>query len=206
MSRRLAELHGGWIKARSRGLGHGSEFIFSLPLTSNTSHLGGGDQTKHGDPSHSRRVLVVDDNIDAANSLRILLEVMGHDVRMAHDGNNALRQVEDFKAEIVFLDLGLPGMDGLDLGRKIRAMSGTEVSVLVAVTGWVGLTTGDGPRRRASIATWLSLSPHFKSSRFLLRHATAAVTKVRDQRLSRCATQAYPPCLGSVQLLHHEQD
>ena len=94
--RELVTLHGGAIEAHSAGLGMGSEFILRLPLIA-TPQL---------------RVLVADDNIDAAQALSMLLEMVGHEVRMVHDGPAVLKAVDDFEPAVILLDIGLPGMDG----------------------------------------------------------------------------------------------
>lgn len=137
LARRLTELHHGSIKATSPGLGHGSEFTINFPLSHEKRTRRDRNQSRsgvHGTSSH--RVLIVDDNTDAANSIGILLQEMGHDTRTAHDAQSALTQMELFKPEIVLLDLGLPGIDGVEVGRRIRTKpEGRNVS-LIAVTGW----------------------------------------------------------------------
>jgi CheY-like chemotaxis protein len=135
LSRQLVDLHRGSIEVHSDGFGHGSEFIVRLPM----SHAA-TDAAPVGQPGATsvpaRRVLVVDDNVDAAEGLRMLLELQGHVVQAVQDGPSALRQMERFDPEIVLLDLGLPGMDGIEVGRRVRAMPGRDSALLIAVTGW----------------------------------------------------------------------
>lgn len=135
LSRQLVELHGGTIQAHSEGLGKGSEFTLRLPLAPAAAATA-PRRTVPEEDSPGRRVLVVDDNVDAAESLRVMLELKGHDVRVAHDGAAALDAAERFGPEVVLLDIGLPRMDGYEVARRIRAMPGGEKLRLVALTGW----------------------------------------------------------------------
>jgi PAS domain S-box-containing protein len=155
--RRLVELHGGTVEAHSEGRGQGSEFVVRLPLpkeegrrmkddSENTSH-DGADLKDQADaepvhpssfllPPSKRRVLVVDDNEDAAESLAIALRLSGHQVRVAHDGPAGLRAAQEHRPEVVFLDIGMPGMDGYEVARRLRQQPGGGDAMLVAVTGW----------------------------------------------------------------------
>ena len=137
LARRLIELHNGSIKATSQGLGRGSEFMINVPL-SHTRHKStvSDESQRDGPGTRSHRVLIVDDNADAASSIEILLREMGHDTRTAHDAQSALTQADLFKPEIVLLDLGLPGVDGLEVAQKIKAKPDGENVSLIAVTGW----------------------------------------------------------------------
>lgn len=133
----LIEMHGGTVSATSEGLGKGAEFIVRLPLsfasTETESHAEGEDSFP---PIIGHRLLVVDDNLDAASSLSMLLKLQGHDVRVAHDGQTAIHTAITFAPQAIFLDIGLPGMDGFDVARKIRSTANLEKVVLVALTGW----------------------------------------------------------------------
>jgi PAS domain S-box-containing protein len=135
LSRKLTELHGGTLTVRSEGLGHGSEFVVRLPLA-----VGAGDQTASPPasplPGASRRVLLVDDNVDAAEALRMLLEMKGHQVRVVHHGAAALEAFQEEVPEVILLDIGLPRMDGLEVARRIRTMPHGADVVICAVTGW----------------------------------------------------------------------
>jgi signal transduction histidine kinase/ActR/RegA family two-component response regulator len=138
--RTLVELHGGSITARSEGPGQGSEFVVRLPILTQPAQ-GEAPARDHrpvapGTPPR-RRVLVVDDNADAAKSLsRLLGRLYGQDVRVAHDGPEALRVAGEFRPEVVLLDIGLPGMDGNEVARRLREQPEFEATLIVALTGW----------------------------------------------------------------------
>jgi CheY-like chemotaxis protein/two-component sensor histidine kinase len=145
----LVQMHGGTVEARSDGLGKGSEFVVRLPMASQRSASSGeGPRNDLVRPTKNRRVLVVDDNKDAAASLSLLLRLQGHDVRIAHEGRTALEAAASFQPEVIFLDIGMPGMDGYEVARQIRRQPGLEKVVLAAATGW-GQTVD---RRRTSAA------------------------------------------------------
>jgi CheY-like chemotaxis protein len=135
--RRLAELHGGSIDARSGGMGRGSEFTVRLPLAEVPGDVLAPPAAPEDDAcGASFKVLVVDDNIDAAESLAALLEIEGHEARIAHDGDSALKAALDFKPHVVFLDIGMPGKDGYQVAREMRGLPDMHDAVLVALTGW----------------------------------------------------------------------
>jgi two-component system CheB/CheR fusion protein len=138
--RRVLELHGGHIEARSPGLGHGSEFIVSLPALSAATNLPQAlvdAQPKATSPaSRARRVLIIDDNADSAEALALLARSWGHEVAVAHDGPGALVLAEHFAPESVLVDIGLPGMDGYELARRFREQPRYRDLVLVALTGY----------------------------------------------------------------------
>jgi CheY-like chemotaxis protein len=137
LARRLVELHGGQLVASSEGLGRGSHFLITLPLAepagAEPTATEGDSPTQIANPV---RALIVDDNIDAAATLSLLLQLGGHTTAIAHDGLEALQAAAEFKPDIVLLDLGLPGMDGYEVARAIRRMPESGNPVLVAVTGW----------------------------------------------------------------------
>lgn len=133
--RTLVDMHGGSVSAASEGRGHGSEFTVRLPIGDVST---AGESTGTGAPSHGshlQRVLIVDDNEDSASSLGLLLNIMDCDVKVALDGPSALRELESFQAEAVFLDIDMPSMDGYEVARRIRQRDDLEEVVLVAVTG-----------------------------------------------------------------------
>ncbi len=134
LARRLVELHGGTITAASTGPGHGSTFIVRLPLASAAE---GDDEARRGVEPAARpcRILIAEDNPDAAEMLRLMLDFKGHDVRVAPDGAQAVALAGTFDPQIAFLDIGMPHMDGYEAARSIRQMKGSRV-VLVALTGW----------------------------------------------------------------------
>ena len=138
LARRLAELHGGSIEARSEGENRGSEFTVRLPLAapSPAGEVRRAAEAKTAGPVAPRRVLVVDDNVDAATMLNMLLRSLGHETRVAHDGQQALQVAEQFRPDIVLLDIGMPGLDGYEVARRLRRGSQDRPLRIVAVTGW----------------------------------------------------------------------
>jgi CheY-like chemotaxis protein len=133
LAKRLVVLHGGTIEARSDGPGRGSTFIVQLPIAYSveTAVSGVGQHA----PSGPCRVLVAEDNPDAAEMMRIMLRVKGHDVRVACDGVAAIELARAFAPQIAFLDIGMPRMDGYEAAQRIRELLGKRVT-LVALTGW----------------------------------------------------------------------
>ncbi len=134
LARRLAEMHGGALEARSEGTGRGSEFVLGVPMPdyvrSPEPDLVASDNTLEG-----ARVLVIDDNRDGADILGILIESQGGVVQVAYSGDSGLHYAADFKPDVVLLDIGLPDMDGYEACRRLRAQFGSAVG-LVALTGW----------------------------------------------------------------------
>lgn len=138
--RTLVELHGGSVSARSAGLGQGIEFLIRLPAARETSAevALGSNVTLLEPPSpkpDAQRILVVDDNMDAAELLAATLEFLGHEARVAHDGPSALATAESFSPDLAVLDIGLPVMDGYELGRRLRELPKLVGLRLVALTG-----------------------------------------------------------------------
>jgi PAS domain S-box-containing protein len=133
LAKALIELHGGHIGAQSAGAGRGSRFVASLPLASAPKPTAAA---ANGASKPARRLLVVDDNVDAAASQAALLRVLGHEVEVAYDGETALEKARSFRPEIVLLDLGMPGMDGYEVARRLRASEAGRELKLVAQTGW----------------------------------------------------------------------
>jgi signal transduction histidine kinase len=136
--RRLTEMHGGTVTVQSEGPGRGTEVILRFPVvaTESTSFESPVTQTRVALSPSPRRILVADDNRDAAESLSLQLQLAGHDVRTAHDGIEALALVGTFKPHVVLLDLGMPRMDGCETARQIRLHSWGQRITLVALTGW----------------------------------------------------------------------
>jgi CheY-like chemotaxis protein len=135
--KRLVELHHGSVEAHSEGPGRGSTFTVRLPIAEAPARAAEQDDAgAQGAARSAFRVLVVDDNVDAAESLAALLEIEGHDVRIAHDGDGALSTAAEFRPRVVFLDIGMPGKDGYQVAREMRALAATRESTLVALTGW----------------------------------------------------------------------
>jgi signal transduction histidine kinase len=140
--RGLVALHGGSVAALSAGPGTGSEFVVSLPLAAQVETAPARDAGRPlsaGSARRPLRVLVVDDNVDGAQSLGLLLGLIGHEARVVHDGPQALEAAAAFRPEVVLLDIGLPrGMDGYEVARRLRAQPGLETASLVALTGYGG--------------------------------------------------------------------
>jgi two-component system CheB/CheR fusion protein len=135
--RKLVELHGGTIEARSGGRGQGSEFILHLPLAN--GEPAARAEAPPAQPRRSdiaKRILVVDDREDQMRSMRTLLARMGHEVHVAQSGERALAALAEFPAEFALIDIGLEGMDGYELARRIRQRPELQHIILVAQTGW----------------------------------------------------------------------
>ncbi len=144
LSRQIAELHGGTLEARSEGAGRGSEFVLRLPRAAAPAAA----VSEAREPSAllpGMRVLVVDDNRDAAASLAMVLRGLGAETELAHDGAGALAAHARFRPDAVFLDIGMPGMDGYEVARALRASAEARSCALVALTGW----GQEADRRRA---------------------------------------------------------
>ena len=134
--RQLVEMHGGRVGAQSEGPGKGSEFTVWLPTVRRQGSDVPSPEVEEVRSEIRRRVLIVEDNADARESLGMLLEMQGHDVRSAQDGDTALKIVEEFLPEVVLLDIGLPKMDGFEVIRRLHApMDGAQPAV-IAVTGY----------------------------------------------------------------------
>jgi CheY-like chemotaxis protein len=134
--KRIVEMHGGTVEVRSPAAGNGSEFVVRLPLVSAAPVVASSPLGRSVGLASPRRVLVVDDNEDSANSLAVLLRRDGNTVRTAYDGLAAIAAAESFHAEVVLLDIGLPALDGYHVARQIRQTPWGRDIVLVAVTGW----------------------------------------------------------------------
>jgi len=134
LARGLAELHHGTIEARSEGLGRGSEFVLRLPVVSEQPRTAAVDSPAR--PIWPRRILVIEDNRDSAQTLRDLLELEQHVVDVAYDGRQGVEKARSFKPEVIFCDIGLPGMDGYEVARALRADESLGSPILVALTGY----------------------------------------------------------------------
>ena len=155
IAKSLCELHGGTIAATSAGLGHGSTFTVTLPRAVRADPPGPRGASEHAAWSPTRmRVLVVDDNVDAAQTLRELLVTLGHESAVAYDGVAALELACSFKPDIAMLDIGLPVMDGYELARKLREQLGPEKPRLIAVTGY-GQDADRARAREAGFGSYL---------------------------------------------------
>ena len=134
----LLEMHGGTVEAMSDGEGMGSEFVVRLPVV--TSVIA-GPQRESGEsigvvPSAPRRILVVDDNVDSADSLAQMLEMLGNEVRTAYDGEAGIAAAAQFRPDLVLMDIGMPKLNGYEAARRIRQLPSGAAMLLVALTGW----------------------------------------------------------------------
>jgi CheY-like chemotaxis protein len=135
VARSLAELHGGSLHAASEGAGKGAEFTFRLPAATQVH-----DTREQGKPvgpcGIGSKVMVIDDNVELAMGLARLLKLLGHEVKMAHDGPTALETARDFHPEVVLLDIGLPGLDGYQVATMLRQDQCVGKPRLIAITGY----------------------------------------------------------------------
>lgn len=134
--KRLVEMHDGSIEARSNGLATGSEFVVRLPLALLFAGDEHADQVDRVTSTARQRILVVDDNVDAAESLAMLLTILGNETLTAHDGLEALDAAAAFRPDLMFLDIGMPKLNGYEVGRRIREQAWGKDIVLIALTGW----------------------------------------------------------------------
>ncbi|MBC7940974.1 MAG: response regulator [Chitinophagaceae bacterium] len=147
--KRLVQMHGGTIRAESEGLGRGSRFTVCLPLAAEVqSDAPPAASASAPQDRGMQRVLVVDDNRDAADSLALMLGILGAQVEVAHDGGAALETFERFAPEVMLLDLGMPGMNGFEVARRLRERTNGRAVTLVALTGWG--QAGDREQTRAA--------------------------------------------------------
>ncbi|HEY8359706.1 MAG TPA: response regulator, partial [Ramlibacter sp.] len=138
LTRKLVLMHGGTVTAVSDGHGKGSEFLVKLPLVEAASDVDASEPAAPAavESNGSMRILVADDNVDAAETLAMLLQVMGHDVRCVHDGQQAVEMLREFDAQLVLLDIGMPKLNGYETCRAIRTTPEGASRTVVAVTGW----------------------------------------------------------------------
>lgn len=136
----LVELHHGTVRASSDGPGRGSTFVVRLPALSHAITL--QEEARGAEPvapqTAPKRILVVDDNADAAESTAMVLRLEGHEVKIAIDGPSALQSAAEFHPEVILLDIGLPGMDGYEVARRLRVMPGLAETMLIALSGYAG--------------------------------------------------------------------
>ncbi|HSL20243.1 MAG TPA: ATP-binding protein [Vicinamibacterales bacterium] len=153
--RGIVELHGGRVEARSDGPGRGSEFRVVLPLAASGSAETADTPVSALPDNHRLRVLVVDDNRDSAEMMGAVLEGHGHTIRVAHDAETALSAAVDFAPDAALIDIGLPGVDGYEIARRLRQAVGTRQVRLIALTGW-GTDVDRARAREAGFDTHLT--------------------------------------------------
>ena len=145
LAKRLVEMHGGSIEARSEGLGKGSAFIVTLPVASAVPEKAAPGRVAAGSEGPKYRVLIADDNRDVTEVFEVMLTLMGHTVESAHDGIEAVEKAAGFHPDVIILDIGMPGLNGYDAARRIRETDTGKKAVLIAITGW-----GDAKDKRQS--------------------------------------------------------
>jgi len=135
--KRLVELHGGRVEVQSAGSGQGSEFVVRLPVIDTPpAHTPVRSEVPHAASTAARRILVVDDNVDAANSTAALLRVTGHEVFVSNDGETCLQIAGEVRPDVILLDIGMPGLNGYDTASRLREEPWGKTIRLVALTGW----------------------------------------------------------------------
>jgi signal transduction histidine kinase len=189
--RRLVELHGGTVQAFSEGLGCGSEFVVRLPVVIDPppssvlrpplQQAEGGRRRPTGEVGQRWRILIVDDNRDSTESLATLLQMFGHEVRSAYDGETGLSFAEQFSPDIVLLDIGLPRLSGLEAARRIRQDLSLRDALLIAMTGY-GQEEDKRRSREAGFDAHLVKPVDFSElqtllERFALEHQPAAAAR-----------------------------
>jgi two-component system, sensor histidine kinase len=147
LARSIAELHGGVLTAHSDGLGKGSQFVLRLPAAA-APEARADAASPSAELTSRQRILVVDDNIDAAESLGTMLAHSGHEVRVAHGGVEALSTARDFSPNVMILDLGMPEMDGYAVARAVRSDPRFAETRLIALSGY---GQADDRRRTADV-------------------------------------------------------
>jgi CheY-like chemotaxis protein len=191
--RSLVELHGGHVRAHSHGVGTGSEFIVELPSVA--APAAGANQAKDLEAFPARRILIVDDNRDSADTLGALLGALGADVSVVYAGRAALEALDTFDPEVVILDIGMPEMDGYDVARRIRSRADGAHVLLIALTGWG--QHHDKERARMADSTTTS-----SSLRISMRCANwSAVTAWCDQRAPHATSRIQQPAAA-----HHTSE
>jgi two-component system CheB/CheR fusion protein len=136
LSKRLVEMHQGTISVTSAGVGAGSEFVISLPLPAAGVVAIPRTAQMPPRPPAARKILVVDDNVDAAKTLQLVLALDGHAVTIAHDGLEGIEAAEAQRPDVILMDLGMPRLDGCEAARRLRSRAWSNGTVLVALTGW----------------------------------------------------------------------
>jgi PAS domain S-box-containing protein len=132
----LVKMHGGTVRAESPGPGKGSTFTVTLPAIERPASVSASETDPSSSAHERRRILVVDDNLDSATSMAMMLQLLGNEVRAAHDGLQAVEQVERYRPDVVLMDVGMPRLNGYEATRRIRALPAGRDVIIVALTGW----------------------------------------------------------------------
>jgi CheY-like chemotaxis protein len=193
----LTEMHGGTVGAASDGVGSGSSFTVRLPALAVTDEEAASVPTQAAPAVVvRRRVLVADDNLDAAESLAMLLTMMGHEVRAAHDGLQAVEQAEQFHPDLILMDVGMPRLDGLQAATQIRATPWGASPVIVALTG---LGSGSRPQtlQGSRLQRALCEAARYRAA-VHPSLAAARSERARLETIRRCHLQPASPGRGSI--------
>ena len=170
--RNLVELHGGRIEARSAGVGRGSEFIVRLPISkepaATSQESAPGSQPDSVEDNQPVRVLVIDDDRDVGDSFGLLLKSLGAAFKLAYDGPSGIAAVESFKPDLIFLDIGMPGMNGYETAGLIRKNAHSHPFMLIALTGW-GQAEDRRQTQEAGFDLHLTKPPNIEAIEELLR-------------------------------------
>ena len=175
LAKTLVDLHGGTIEAASDGQGRGSRFTVSLPrlVDSTMISTGDGPVMQSISPVRMYRIMVVDDNVDAAESLAMMLELDGHSVVRAHDARAAIALARAERPNVMLLDIGLPDIDGYELARRLRALPEADGALLIAVTGY-GQAEDRRRAEQAGFDRYLVKPVEFESLRSMLQEDRAS--------------------------------
>jgi two-component system CheB/CheR fusion protein len=171
----LVEMHGGTGSVESEGVGKGAEFTVRLPLESGMAPSAAPPTSGARQNGRTRRVLVIEDNVDAADSLREVLELAEHTVEVAYSGPAGIELARDFKPDVVLCDIGLPGMDGYEVARAMRADPALHETTLVALTGY-GAPEDIAKTREAGFGYHLAKPPSVEKIEEALAVRTAATS------------------------------
>lgn len=171
LARGLVELHGGTIVALSEGNGKGSEFIVRLPISNSPMAIAPVVERAMTTTIMSKRILVIDDNMDAANSLALFLELRGHTTRTANNGITGIAIAEEFYPDVILLDIGLPDINGYEVARRIRQQAWGKKIALIATTGW-GQNKDKALARDAGFDNHLTKPINFQDLHFLLQNTS----------------------------------
>jgi CheY-like chemotaxis protein len=178
------QLHGGQVTAHSDGPGRGSTFTVTIPVA--TGARDAAKSRDEEDPGAARRlkILVADDNHDAAATLSMLLELMGHQCTAVHDGPTAIEEFAKSRPDVVLLDIGMPKMDGYEVAKRLRSMAGPERPTIMALTGW-GAATDRAKSKDAGFDMHLTKPVEYALLQDALRGATPPRAAERTAAASR---------------------
>ncbi|KAF2990473.1 PAS domain-containing protein [Methylocystis sp. MJC1] len=190
LARDLVELHGGRVMAYSDGVGRGAEFVAWLPLSTEPAAVASPAKKAAAEAVGTPRALVIDDNRDGANSFSLLLEALGATVCTVYDGHAGVAAIDQFEPDMVFLDLGMPDIDGYEAARRIRAASRGRPLLLVALTGW-GQEEDHRRTREAGFDLHLTKPASLEAVEDLLERARSAGA-VGETALRSCGAAASP--------------